>query len=193
MIRITDEAKRRMVGMMRGNDQKTMRLIVSETESKSPLAVERSLAFIKGVESLPDDEVIDMSEFELYIDPDSVAHLQEGTIDYNQARGFVVKSNAAKAPNLEGDELAQKFQQLLDEQINPAIAAHGGYITLYEVKDGNAYVEFGGGCQGCGMANVTLKQGVEAIVQDTIPEIKGIYDVTDHASGTNPYYQPSTK
>jgi Fe-S cluster biogenesis protein NfuA len=68
---------------------------------------------------------------------------------------------------------------------------HGGYITLLDVKDDVAYVALGGGCQGCGMANVTLKQGIEALIREAVPEIHQVVDTTDHAGGTNPYYQPS--
>lgn len=85
------------------------------------------------------------------------------------------------------------IQQLFDEHINPQIAAHGGVISLLGVEERTAYVEFGGGCVGCGMLNVTLKQGVEVAVKDNIPDIDQIVDVTDHASGTNPYYQPAKK
>ena len=70
------------------------------------------------------------------------------------------------------------------------VASHGGNISLIDIQDGRAYVEFGGGCKGCGMVNVTLKQGVEVIIKENIPSITEILDVTEHADGTNPYYQP---
>lgn len=80
-------------------------------------------------------------------------------------------------------------QRVLDEQINPAVGDHGGFIRLIEVKDDIAYIQFEGGCQGCAMANVTLRQGVEVMIKEQIPEIVAIVDVTDHASGTNPYFK----
>ena len=83
------------------------------------------------------------------------------------------------------------FTVICHQQINPAIASHGGFVSLLEVKDGTAYVAFGGGCVGCGMVSVTLKQGVETTLTDSVPEITAVVDSTDHASGTNPYYQPS--
>ena len=86
-----------------------------------------------------------------------------------------------------------QIQRIFDEQINPQIAAHGGYVQLLDVQGSRAYIEMGGGCQGCGMASVTLKQGVEVAVKEQIPEIEELVDVTDHASGDNPYYQPSKK
>ena len=85
--------------------------------------------------------------------------------------------------------LSTSVQRVLDEQINPAVGAHGGFIRLIEVKDDTAYIQFEGGCQGCAMANVTLRQGVEVMIKEQIPEIVAIVDVTDHASGTNPYFE----
>lgn len=85
---------------------------------------------------------------------------------------------------------AHAIQRLLDEQINPAVASHGGFISLIDVQEDIAYIELGGGCQGCGMADVTLKQGVEKTILEMIPEISVVRDVTDHASGDNPYYRP---
>ena len=82
-------------------------------------------------------------------------------------------------------------QQIIDDKINPSVASHGGFVSLIDVKDNVAYVQFGGGCQGCGMIDVTLKQGVEVLIKEAVPEIEQIRDITDHADGTNPYYQPS--
>ncbi len=84
-------------------------------------------------------------------------------------------------------------QRIIDEQVNPAVASHGGFITLIDVKDNEVFVQLGGGCQGCGMANVTLKQGIETAIQQHMPEITAVLDVTEHADGDNPYYQQSKK
>ncbi len=81
-------------------------------------------------------------------------------------------------------------KNLLDQEINPAVAAHGGFFTLLDVKDNNVYVQLGGGCQGCGMADVTLKQGVEQRMREVLPEMASLIDTTDHAAGSNPYYSP---
>jgi Fe-S cluster biogenesis protein NfuA len=86
------------------------------------------------------------------------------------------------------DVLRQKVQKFLDEQVNPAIASHGGTITLADVQGSNLYIQMGGGCQGCGMANVTLREGVETSLRQNFPEIGEILDITDHASGDSPYY-----
>jgi Fe-S cluster biogenesis protein NfuA len=82
------------------------------------------------------------------------------------------------------------IQTLLDEEINPMVAAHGGYVSLVDVQDHKALVRLQGGCHGCGMAAVTLRQGIETAILDKVPSIVEVIDVTDHAEGTNPYYQP---
>ncbi len=86
------------------------------------------------------------------------------------------------------DELKQKVQELIDAAITPAVASHGGQINLLDVKENNIYLEFGGGCQGCGMSHVTLKYGVEKLIRQHIPEVGEILDTTDHAGGRNPYF-----
>lgn len=91
------------------------------------------------------------------------------------------------------EEIRSKVKELLDTQINPAVASHGGFVDLIDVKKNNVYLQLGGGCQGCGMANVTLRQGIEKMIRQFIPQVGSILDVTDHASGTNPYYAPSQK
>ena len=93
--------------------------------------------------------------------------------------------------DLNEDQVRQKIQQILDEYINPAVASHGGFVELLDVKENVAYLRLGGGCQGCGMVNVTLKQGIEATLKEEIPQLAGVIDQTDHAGGNNPYYQPS--
>ena len=103
-----------------------------------------------------------------------------------------VDENALKNAPAE-DVLRQKVQQFLDENVNPAVASHGGFITLMDVRGQNLYIQMGGGCQGCGQANVTLREGVETSLRQNFPEIGEILDITDHASGENPYYGSSTR
>ena len=88
------------------------------------------------------------------------------------------------------EELRGKVQELIDTMINPAIAGHGGYVDLIDVQDNRVYVQMGGGCQGCGAADVTLKSGIERLIRDELPEVVEVLDTTDHASGANPYYTP---
>ncbi len=85
----------------------------------------------------------------------------------------------------------EKIQYLLAHKINPGVAAHAGFVELIDVKDNNVYIRLGGGCQGCGAADFTLRQGIEAILRKEVPEIRQVLDVTDHAAGLNPYYRPA--
>jgi len=107
------------------------------------------------------------------------AHLQTG-------QAAVAPEALQNAP--QEDVLRQQVQKFLDENVNPAVASHGGYITLIDVQGKNLFIQMGGGCQGCGMANVTLREGVETSLRQNFPDIGEILDITDHSSGENPYY-----
>ena len=99
-----------------------------------------------------------------------------------------------KNPNpLWHGETEKQIQAIIDNELNPAIAQHGGYISLIALTDAVAYIEMGGGCQGCGMADVTLKQGIEASIVGVVPGVERLVDTTDHDAGTNPFYQPTKK
>jgi Fe-S cluster biogenesis protein NfuA len=87
-------------------------------------------------------------------------------------------------------EIRQKVQDLLQNEINPALGMHGGFVELMDVRKNSVYLKLGGGCQGCGSARMTLKFGIERIIRERIPEVGEILDTTDHAAGRNPYYQP---
>jgi Fe/S biogenesis protein NfuA len=104
----------------------------------------------------------------------------------------VAGSASRPQADLSGD-VAQQVLQVLDGQINPSIAAHGGHAELVAVEEGTAYLRLSGGCQGCGMASVTLTQGIEVVIKEQIPEITRVVDVTDHASGENPYFESAKK
>jgi Fe-S cluster biogenesis protein NfuA len=92
-------------------------------------------------------------------------------------------------PGLDTDD-GKAIRRILDEKINPQVAGHGGHIALVDVQDDTVYIRLEGGCQGCGMADVTLKQGVATQIRELVPSIVNVLDVTDHAGGNNPYYQP---
>jgi Fe-S cluster biogenesis protein NfuA len=95
----------------------------------------------------------------------------------------------AARPTKEWDDpVAVEVQKIIDQQLNPAIAGHGGYVELLEVKGETAYIEMGGGCRGCAISQMTLKQGIERAILDNVPAIKKVVDTTDHDGGTNPYY-----
>jgi NFU1 iron-sulfur cluster scaffold homolog, mitochondrial len=87
-------------------------------------------------------------------------------------------------------EIRQKVKDLLENEINPALGMHGGFVELIDVRKNSVYLKLGGGCQGCGSARMTLKFGIERVIRERIPEVGEILDTTDHAAGRNPYYQP---
>lgn len=121
--------------------------------------------------------------------------LNPGMVITNPNRPPVAAPSGGAAPP-QGDlsgEVAQRVLRVLDDQINPGIAAHGGRAELVAVEDEVAYLRLSGGCQGCGLAAVTLSQGIEVAIKDSVPEITSVVDVTDHASGANPYYEAAKK
>ena len=114
------------------------------------------------------------------------------TMDNPNTPSPEIFGNPDEMPELTG-ELAEKVQTVLESQINPAIASHGGVAQLVGVEGQDIYLKLGGGCQGCGMAQVTLTQGIETSLREAIPEIGNIIDATDHASGDNPYFESDKK
>lgn len=139
-----------------------------------------------------DDLVVDAGAGTVQVDSHAASHLDGITIDVDTSvfGGAIAITN----PN-DGwtDPVAIRVQELLDRQINPAVASHGGFVDLLDIDDGTVYLQFGGGCQGCAQVDVTLRQGVEVALREAVPEITAVVDSTDHAAGTNPYYQPSKK
>jgi len=109
------------------------------------------------------------------------------------AGGGPLISEAVASTLLPPEEIRRRVQGVLDTIINPAVASHGGFVNLLDVTNNTVFLEFGGGCQGCGMVSVTLKYGVERAIREEVPEVGEILDTTDHASGRNPYYAPSSK
>ena len=188
MINITDTAKDKILATMEAKDAKGTALRLAIV-GRGPVGFLYSMGFVPIEEKGSEDVVGDFGELQVFIDPQSAPKLEGATVDYledNIQEGFMIDN-----PNpLWDDPLAQAVQEVLDSEINPGIAMHRGFVTLLDVKDGVAYITFGGGCQGCSMVDVTLKQGVEVKILETIPEIKQVLDTTDHAGGTNPYYQP---
>jgi Fe-S cluster biogenesis protein NfuA len=104
------------------------------------------------------------------------------------ASGEPAVSDEARRSIPPADEIRARVEEILEFEINPSVASHGGVVHLLDVRENNLFIQMGGGCQGCGQAKVTLKYGVEAAIRQAIPEIGAILDVTDHAAGRNPYY-----
>lgn len=122
----------------------------------------------------------------------SALELTEQGLAMNNPNSPAPPSMSAPAGDLSGP-LVDRVQQVITEQVNPAIAAHGGGAELVSIDNTIAYLRLFGGCQGCGLAQVTLKQGIEKIILESIPELTQVVDVTDHASGDDPYYQSQKK
>jgi len=191
MVTITEAARDKVLEILKDGDRKGVGLRVAITgRGRGPGGFGYELELIEEAERAPDDLVVDAGGFKLIVDAVSAPKLEGAVVDYvedSTDSGFKIEN-----PNSFFEEpAAAAVQKVLDEQINPAVADHGGFVVLLDVKDDTAYIQLGGGCQGCGMANVTLKQGVEVMIQRAVPEIKHVIDSTDHASGTNPFYQPA--
>lgn len=155
------------------------------------------------------DAVIHGDDLTVVIPAASVEHLTGATLDMTRDLlnpGMVVTNpnrppvqgqgsvaiDAPKPEDLSGT-VEERVRQVLTEFINPSIAAHGGSAELIAVDEDVAYVRLGGGCVGCGMAAVTLSQGITVAITEAVPEVNKVVDQTDHASGTNPYYEAAKK
>ena len=154
----------------------------------------------------PADHVQDVGELSIVVPVQDVERLRDALVDWSDdlmSGGLVVVNPnkpapespmiAGRAPADLSGPVPQRVQQVIDEQINPSIAMHGGSAELVAVEDDTAYVRLGGGCVGCGMASVTLGQGIEVAIVEAVPEVRQVVDVTDHASGTNPYFEAAKK
>src|SRR5581483_1203498 len=155
------------------------------------------LAFEPLAECAPDDVRHDQGGLAVVVPAESVDKLIGATLDLPsnpEQPGLVLRNpNRPQVPRL-GDPIEltgtaeDKVRQLLDQQVNPAIAAHGGYASLIRVEGDTAYITMGGGCQGCAMSALTLREGIESAILASIPEITEVIDETDHSSGENPFY-----
>lgn len=176
-----------------------LRVAISGTEMSPSMTFEfgydLSLHEIERVDG--DDVVYEAAGLTVIIPGDSVENLTGATLDVpsNALQGGLVIRNpnrpdmADRIDLSESGSVAERLQNLLNNHVNPSLAAHGGYVELVKVEDGNAYLLMGGGCQGCTMSAATLHQGVATIITQHVPEILDVIDVTDHAAGENPFYQ----
>jgi len=136
-----------------------------------------------------DDTLVPTQPVDFLVDPGSLPRLRGATLDYvDGLSGAGFKFDNPNQPALLAKPLAGAIQKLLDEKINPGVAAHGGRVSLIDIEGGRVVLQFGGGCQGCGMIDVTLKEGIEKTLKSEIPEILEVVDVTDHEAGENPYF-----
>jgi Fe/S biogenesis protein NfuA len=132
--------------------------------------------------------VIEGDGFQAFIDAGSASLLERAVLDVSaDGQGFKVDN-----PNpVWNDPKGPQVLAVIEQVINPGLAMHGGRINLVDVRDGVVYVSFGGGCQGCGMVNMTLSEGVRKLLEEAIPDIQDIVDVTQHSLGTNPFFSPA--
>ena len=185
MITITDRAKEKIKELSESDERDGLALRVAITGRGFGSFMYR-LQLVEEKEKHPDDVVVDLGDFKAFIDMESAPNLKNASLDYSEGpprAGFRFDN-----PNpLWTDPLAERVQKVIDEKINPGLMGHGGFISLVAVKDGVAQVRLGGGCQGCAGAKTTMSDGVEAQIKAEVPEIEAVVDITDHASGANPY------
>jgi Fe/S biogenesis protein NfuA len=148
--------------------------------------------FTEPADLAGDEWAVDCDGFTLWLDARSVPFLEGATIDYEtKATGGQLQ---IRAPRIKGEAptesagLVERVRYLIDNEINPQLASHRGHVTLDSIDaDGVVYLRFGGGCHGCGMADVTLKQGIERTMIEKVPGVTAVRDATDHATGDAPY------
>lgn len=171
-----------------GLSEQAVKVAISE---RSPTGFQYQLEFVDRADKAASDVVVEQDEITFYVDGESLDALVGTTLDYVDtgfSAGF--KFDNPNRPKLLEDPIAERVHRVIQDQINPSVASHGGHVQLLDVKDGTAYVRLGGGCQGCGQADTTVKQGIQTTICHEVPEIHAVLDVTDHAAGTNPYFQP---
>ena len=195
MIEITDTAKEKIFELMQMANP-PVKGIQLQADNRSPLHTNYNLMFVRRHQDVSHMASADFGDFRIYYDPDKEEVVDGATIDFKEdmnGSAFQVRGPQTELPEEIDGTLVEKLKDVFDEMINPALSRHGGTATLLDVRENAVYLELGGGCKGCGMVDVTLKQGIEEMIREYVPEIQKVYDVTDHASGDNPYYQPSSK
>ena len=199
IITITPEALKELVGLRDSEpdgDRLGLRLeIVSEPgeEFKYDLSfdVVTKAAFTDEVRTHTQPEI---GSLKVIIAASSIDLLEGSTLDHTSTQGLVIRNpNRPKAPSVEGlisdDELSAEVESMITGEVNPALAVHGGFVTYVgHDGEGTAYLTMGGGCHGCSMSRMTMLDGVQTMLVEQFPEIERVRDLTDHASGENPYY-----
>ncbi len=189
-ITIEDNAKEKIASMLQ-EESKSMSALRIRITGRSAQGYQHALSLVDPGHEKPEDLEVTSGELRILLDPKTAKNIEGARIEFvDDMYGGGFKVNNPNLPSW-GHPLEQQVQELIDTQINPSLASHGGYLELLELKEDKVFVHFGGGCQGCGMASVTLKQGVEKAILETIPEIKHVIDTTNHAEGDNPYYRPA--
>jgi Fe/S biogenesis protein NfuA len=157
---------------------------------KSPTGFQYQLEFCDRSERSESDITLEVDDIVFFVIGEHAEDLRGTTLDYVDtgfSAGF--KFDNPNKPKLLQDPVAERVHRVIQERINPGVASHGGHVTLLDVQEGTVYVRLGGGCQGCGQADTTVKDGIQTMICESVPEIHTVLDVTDHAAGTNPYFQ----
>src|SRR3954447_11372190 len=203
LVRITDTAREKVEGFKAGVEDAERQAMWIEVTGVQGGEWTYNMSLKPLDQAAPDDAVQQAGDLAVVIPARDTEALRGATVDWSDdlMRGGLTIDNpntpspamgAKPAADLSGD-VPQRVMQVIDQQINPSIAMHGGSAELVAVEDATAYVRLGGGCVGCGMATVTLSQGIEVAITDQVPEVEKVVDVTDHAAGTNPYYEAAKK
>ena len=187
LLTVTPDARQKIDGVRTFNEFPEAMLRVRVLAKDGP-RFRYEIALEDPRERSAEDVLVELDGLQVAVDPASAADLAGATIDLDPA----ITGGGLRVDNPnEGwqDPVARAVQDVIDRQINPGVGSHGGMVTLVDVRDGTAYLRFGGGCQGCAAVDVTLKQGVETAIRTAVPSISAIVDATDHEAGANPYYQ----
>lgn len=199
IVEITDTARDQIIALRESEGIPDLHLGLRIT-GVGPQGFIYETSFLRSDDISSSDIVEDHGGLPVAISLDSVENLRGAVLDLSGdggGPGLVMRNPNVPSPTLGGSDLGdldlkgtteEKIRMLLAERINPAIASHGGVANLIRVEESIAHLELGGGCQGCGLAAVTLRQGIERAILDAIPEITEVMDVTDHSMGTNPFY-----
>ncbi len=193
MVTITESAQDYLTELLKKQDCEDVAVRVFVIDAGTPKA-ETCISFCRPGEEKSDDIVKEYKGFKAYIEQNSIPFLEEAVVDFakdSMGGQLTIKAPNSRLPQLTDDSsLVDRINYILFNEINPALASHGGNVTLEEVFNENiAVLRFGGGCQGCGMVDVTLKDGVEKTLLEKIPQLAEVRDVTDHTQKENAYYQ----
>jgi Fe/S biogenesis protein NfuA len=192
---VTPEAIARILELREAEDDPAGLALRVEVTGTSGVEYAYDLTFDPIAEADAADAVYQQDGLPVIVPADSIEQLTGATLDIPAGGGpGLVLRNPNRPDPLSGKHLeltgtiAEQVEQLLREQINPALAAHGGFAELRGVEDDKVYVTMGGGCQGCAVSAMTLRDGIARSIKEAIPEVTDVIDTTDHASGENPYY-----
>ncbi len=192
-MNITLSAQKYLVELLSNQEKDTVGIKIFVSEPGTPRA-ETCIAYAKQDEDFLEFRIIEEFEFSLYLEEKSIDFLKDAAVDYSPDKfggTLTIKAPNAKLPQISEDaSIEDKINYILYSEINPSLASHGGEVSLVEVLDKEtAVLQFGGGCQGCGMVDLTLKDGVEKTLLEQVDGLKGVMDVTDHSYRENAYYK----